>query len=129
MKRLSFICLLFIALFATPEAKADPVSGKYKVAVVIKSRPHINGLLGTLRISKGGNLTGSVYDYFNRERLPVRGTVQADKTIVFSPKPEGLTKIEAKILKRDKTVIGFKGSVITEDGASGAIRGYKSSSL
>lgn len=129
MKKSFLISLLFVALFAVPEAKADPVSGKYKIAVVIKSRPHINGLLGTVKVSKNGNLTGSVYDYYYQERLPVRGVVQEDKTIVFSPKPGTVTKIEAKILKRKKMVIGFKGSVVTEDGANGSIVGYKTKDL
>lgn len=125
MKVLTIVCLSFVIVLSPPKANADPVSGKYKVTVVVPE--YGAGALGNLTIDEYNEFYGSVRG--GGYKIFLEGYVDRRRNLIFSPRPDGFISISANILKRNGMVVGMRGNVEDEWGDRAKIVGYKARDL
>jgi hypothetical protein len=101
---------------------ADGVSGVYKIAAVENNG---EGFIGNVRVGSNNSFSGSVYSYYYYERTYLRGFIDSNRNMIFSPRPTDISSISGKIRKRKKMVVGVSGNFRESDGTKGWIVGYK----
>ena len=107
---------------AASSSFADGVSGVYKIAAVENNG---EGFIGNVRVEYNNNFSGSVYSYYYYERTYLRGYIDANRNMIFSPRPTDISSISGKLRKRNKMVVGVSGNFREIDGTMGWIVGYK----
>jgi len=126
MRLLLVTFIAVVSLASLPKAQADPYTGYYKIALVIDGEEtdeggtysYQDGEIGRLTVYFNKNnklrVRGYIISAYEEEgRIPIRGKVNPSngKIIITSIEGEAYNPFSLlKIIKRNDTVVGLKGS-------------------